>query len=864
MKKKLSALLALVMVVTLLVPAFAFAEEAKPVFSDLTADDKNQAEILDLASISVLNGYPDGTFKPEGKITRAEFTKVLSHAMQMENAAKSLSGVKPSFKDYIDPWAWGYINLSAANKFVVGMPNGTFSPNGNITYGQVIAILVRSLGYNNISENRTPWFAGYLETAVNLQIVDRPYDGNQTATRSEVAHLVWRYMVAVEFDGVLGKINFEDTANNTDKRASASEDSLVDVKAGKNGIPNTLVYNNNGDPEFTDYTGDITGFAAGERVRTFGMSYPFFKASRVTLLNQKAGDVVIGQLVKGINYDRIQNTADDNTVVLNVNGEEKEFNVYYLIKKNNADYNKILSTANQDATVALLKGSKGWEGAYQYATTFDGAGIVEKISETNLFGNTVQKLTIDGKEYVVKRKASDFTPTFKRIADPEVADDVYGDLTKGADVKFTDIKVGDYVQFNLDSKKNFVEKIYALGITHKGYIESFYPGSASTVNDYGTGAYMTVRIDLDGNGNFETTRTFDSKVLDKVAVTKNGTEAALKNLSAGLNVTLTWDYKTFRLAKVDATTATASADSVWFNDLSGTTLTYTDANGKQASVQVDQYTSWKVTDFVTGEVYVGNGTTVPGNVVLKAGYKLNIELKQVTNNNVTTVTATNVVATPNTVKGFVNSYQYTAGNLGYVTLADGTSYVVQNGPADLDAAKAADSTKVAVLLLNKANQATDIALKENTVSGVVAGNDSTTYTVAVNGTTYTLTKADPGVVGTTIDATYMENANGEVKTSSDFVGIKNNAYITLTINRSGKVTKAESVLKVYQGTIQALNSVGLQTIDLDNQPAYALSNDAVVYDQNGNKLSFENLVVGETATIYVNGKGKIYMVGVYR
>lgn len=141
MKKSLLAfVLAFSLVLSVAVPAFA----ATP--ADVVGK-KEQSVVEELTALGVLNGYADGTFKPENPITRAELAKVIIIASGNEAAAKWMQTIKPEFKDVkTNVWYSGYINAAKAQGFVQGY-NGKYRPTASVKFEEVVTILVRALGY---------------------------------------------------------------------------------------------------------------------------------------------------------------------------------------------------------------------------------------------------------------------------------------------------------------------------------------------------------------------------------------------------------------------------------------------------------------------------------------------------------------------------------------------------------------------------------------------------------------------------------------------------------------------------------------------------------------------------------------------
>ncbi|MEX0974592.1 MAG: S-layer homology domain-containing protein [Bacillota bacterium] len=181
-KKILAVALAAAMIFGLASTAFASS------FSDTTGV-ANEKAVVKLASLAMLNGYPDGTFKPLGNITRAEFAAVVVRALGYESSAKLLT-TTPAFNDCADAeWAWGYINVATSQGIIKGYPDGTFAPNANVTVAEAVTMLVRALGYENMATG--VWPSGHILMGSQLGMLPDNLPGvNVFATRGIVAQLV--------------------------------------------------------------------------------------------------------------------------------------------------------------------------------------------------------------------------------------------------------------------------------------------------------------------------------------------------------------------------------------------------------------------------------------------------------------------------------------------------------------------------------------------------------------------------------------------------------------------------------------------------------------------------------------------------
>ena len=144
MKKRiLTWLLAVGMLASLLTVPAGAANATR--FSDV-ADNYTATAIETLRLMGVLDGYSDGTFRPNAALTRAQFCKMAVYAMDGSSELGRYStvtifpDVKPSF------WASSYINMAAKKGIIAGFADGKFKPNQTVTAGQAVTILRRGLG----------------------------------------------------------------------------------------------------------------------------------------------------------------------------------------------------------------------------------------------------------------------------------------------------------------------------------------------------------------------------------------------------------------------------------------------------------------------------------------------------------------------------------------------------------------------------------------------------------------------------------------------------------------------------------------------------------------------------------------------
>ena len=141
--KNLKKVLALVLAF-----ACAFTMFAGAAFTD-QADIKVDSDVVDtLVSLGVVNGYDDGSFKPNGTVTRAEMAKMIYVLRTGNSDASAYNDDKTSFTDIGTHWARGYIKYCQSLNIIAGKSTTKFDPNGNVTAQEAAKMLLVTLGYD--------------------------------------------------------------------------------------------------------------------------------------------------------------------------------------------------------------------------------------------------------------------------------------------------------------------------------------------------------------------------------------------------------------------------------------------------------------------------------------------------------------------------------------------------------------------------------------------------------------------------------------------------------------------------------------------------------------------------------------------
>ncbi len=168
--KILSFLLTLCMMLTIALPLTANA--ANVTFSDVPSSHTYYEAITNLAARGVLNGFEDGSFKPEDPVTRAQFTKIICEATGLGDMTYG-DDQKAKFTDVaLDHWAIHYITTGYNSKIIKGYGDDNFGPEDSVLYEQAVKMAVCTLGYPETRAEREGGYPnGYIKIATDIKLL---------------------------------------------------------------------------------------------------------------------------------------------------------------------------------------------------------------------------------------------------------------------------------------------------------------------------------------------------------------------------------------------------------------------------------------------------------------------------------------------------------------------------------------------------------------------------------------------------------------------------------------------------------------------------------------------------------------------
>lgn len=165
-----------------------------------------QSYIEALASLGVIGGFPDGTYRPNDPVTRAQFAAIVNQAFSPspKRSGRSFGDVSRNF------WAYDAIQTAYQGNFLSGYPGGIFRPQQAIPRVEVLVSLASGLGLNagqtaalskyNDAARIPAWATGAIAAATEEEIVVNypsvaQLNPTQNATRADVAAFVYQALV---------------------------------------------------------------------------------------------------------------------------------------------------------------------------------------------------------------------------------------------------------------------------------------------------------------------------------------------------------------------------------------------------------------------------------------------------------------------------------------------------------------------------------------------------------------------------------------------------------------------------------------------------------------------------------------------
>lgn len=162
-------------------------------YSDVAYGKWYNNPISTMSALGIITGYPDGTFKPNKPITRAEFAAIAARFDETQ------SGKSATFSDVIGHWAAKEIGIAYYNDWIKGYPDGTFKPDQNITRAEAMTLINRVLERKpespaDLLTNMNKW-TDNLDTSKWYYLDVQEATNSHGYTRKTFNYELWRQML---------------------------------------------------------------------------------------------------------------------------------------------------------------------------------------------------------------------------------------------------------------------------------------------------------------------------------------------------------------------------------------------------------------------------------------------------------------------------------------------------------------------------------------------------------------------------------------------------------------------------------------------------------------------------------------------
>ena len=427
------------------------------------ADIKVDSDVVDtLVSLGVVNGYTDGSFKPNDTVTRAEMAKMIYVLRTGNSDASAYNDDYSTFADIKGHWARGYVKYCQSLGIIAGQSATKFAPDQTVTAQEAAKMLLVTLGYN--AEKAGLVGAGWASKTNALADENGLLEDVNTSFTGPCPR---QYAAQIIYNAIDAKtVVWRDDAYTNQTAAGTDNQTIGEKYMGLKKTVGTLAYvaktSGKDTYELTiDPVNKNDSSAKYESSFTkVAKDYSALKYNTVKVL-YKAKDNVYGVFA-----------TDDNTSNTGVLADLKKDDNDKKVKLNDTKYDLAdNTTVYVDGVYQINKDIKTWVAANEKGnTTYEKGSKVELLATNgssnysilNVTTYSVEKVTYVGKDYVTLDKTG------------KKPNDDYN--------YYSDIKKDDYVVVskagNYADKKGLIEKATVV----EGKIDSTKTNSKNAIN----------------------------------------------------------------------------------------------------------------------------------------------------------------------------------------------------------------------------------------------------------------------------------------------------------------------------------------------------------------------------------------------
>ena len=156
-------------------------------FPDINRDSSLQEAVGLLSGYKIMEGYPDGSFKPDKFVTRAEMAKIVTVAAGWFEYSKNMTSV---YEDMNGHWAESYVELANVLNIVKGISPNLYGPDNLIKFEEAYTMIIRLLGYTDEALGGY-WPQNYYQKALELNLFQNIDTTQEFASRRDVSIMIY-------------------------------------------------------------------------------------------------------------------------------------------------------------------------------------------------------------------------------------------------------------------------------------------------------------------------------------------------------------------------------------------------------------------------------------------------------------------------------------------------------------------------------------------------------------------------------------------------------------------------------------------------------------------------------------------------
>nr|WP_106784755.1 5'-nucleotidase C-terminal domain-containing protein [Lysinibacillus timonensis] len=290
-------------------------------FSDVKESHSHFTAISELAKSGVLNGYADGTFKPENEITRGQAAVILANILKLDVVNVS----DPNYTDV--PATHDYYGAIAALKdadIINGYADQSFKPNEPVTRAQMASIISKAFNLKQLNNKALPFtdvqkndhasnIKVLFDNGVTVGTTSNTFSPNENVTRGQIATFIYKAMNIQSTQPVETDDTFDLTimhSNDTHGRADMAPKRATAVKEVRTENPDALLLDAGDVFSGTLYFNEFEGQADLALMNYMGYDVMTFGNHEFDLGSSPEGHQALADFVEGANFSFVSSNVD--------------------------------------------------------------------------------------------------------------------------------------------------------------------------------------------------------------------------------------------------------------------------------------------------------------------------------------------------------------------------------------------------------------------------------------------------------------------------------------------------------------------------------------------------------------------------